>query len=178
MLLKKLKNIEWFEVRYSFHKWYQRSFINQSYLWFAYRFIPKHRYNIVRTGMRPGYADVSVRVESALAQVLIDFVELEAYPQTTTIEEAVAAIHAEMDMLAKVEIAPHYNSISHISKLVEMRDLYIWAKKWQPVISYSGDDPFYDEVTKKYDLTGREVFEKEVDEIMIRILNLRNFLWT
>jgi hypothetical protein len=129
--------------------------------------------------MSPTYADVSVRVESALAQVLIDFVEREAYPATKSQHDVVDAIHKEMDMLAQDEYhCSLTNHDSHIGKLIEMRDLYLWCKKWQPVISYTGDDPFYDEETKKYDLTGREVFEKEVDQIMIRIVNIRNFLWT
>lgn len=170
------KNIEWFEVKYSVYRWYRNSFINKAYLWFAYRFIPKHRYNVLRTGMKPTYADINVRVESALSQVLIDFVELEAYPQAKTTEEAVAAIHLEMDNIA-ADKNEHWDSTNHIQQLIEMRELYVWCKFWHGHLTCE-EDSFYNEHTKRYDFEGRKAFDSEVDNVMIRLVKIRNFLWT
>jgi hypothetical protein len=45
--------------------------------WFLYRFHPRHHYNIVRTGLPPGYYDKDVLLLHACFNLLKDFVERE-----------------------------------------------------------------------------------------------------
>jgi hypothetical protein len=46
-------------------------------MWVYYRFHPKHRYNIVRTGLEPDYYDKDFLMERAIIQLVIDFFEKE-----------------------------------------------------------------------------------------------------
>lgn len=52
-------------------------FFENCYMWIAYRCIPRHRYNVIRTGLKPGYYDLDSRLQEAVRQLVIDFVEIE-----------------------------------------------------------------------------------------------------
>lgn len=45
--------------------------------WFYHRFHPAHRYNIVKTGLRPGYHDFDTRMEAAIIWLFLRFVEVD-----------------------------------------------------------------------------------------------------
>lgn len=44
---------------------------------FLWRFHPRHRYNIVKTGLRPGYYDADLRMEAAIVKLFVDYIEIE-----------------------------------------------------------------------------------------------------
>lgn len=46
--------------------------------WFLHRFHPKCRYNIVKTGLPAGYYDQDVRMEYAIAAIVVDYVNEES----------------------------------------------------------------------------------------------------
>lgn len=175
-----LNKIDWFELRVSARRRYRDSFIYKSWLWVAYRFIPKHRYNILRTGMNPGYSDVGPRVESALAQVLIDYVEKEAYPTTKSIAEVGEAIENEIKMYANLaeEDCP-MNFTSNVENLARLKVLYTWCKAAQPALSFT-EDVFCKQIDGKWvhDIKAEDEFRKEVDQKMLEIVAIRHFLWT
>lgn len=52
-------------------------FLKNIKYWFMYRFHPKHQYHIVKTGLKPGYYDIDIRMERAMISLLIEFVEQE-----------------------------------------------------------------------------------------------------
>lgn len=52
-----------------------RRFFIDLYWDFNYRFVKKHQYNIVRTGLKPGYWDSDHILLHAAFQVLVDFIE-------------------------------------------------------------------------------------------------------
>lgn len=172
--------IDWFELRVSARRRYRDSFIYKSWLWVAYRFIPKHRYNILRTGMKPGYYDVGPRVESALAQVLIDYVEKEAWPTTKSIAEVGEAIENEIKMYAN--LAKEDNPMdftSNVENLIKLKVLYTWCKAVQPALSFT-EDFFCKQIDGVWvhDTKAEKEFRKEVDKKMLEIVEIRHFLWT
>lgn len=130
--------------------------------------------------MKPGYSDVGPRVESALAQVLIDYVEKEAYPTTKTIAEVGEAIENEIKMYANLaeEDVP-FNFTSNVENLARLKILYIWCKAAQPALSFT-EDLFCKQINGKWvhDFKGEEEFRKEVDKKMLEIVAIRHFLWT
>lgn len=45
--------------------------------WFLHRFHPKHRYHVIKTGLKPGWVDRDFLFEHLMVKLLIDFVEKE-----------------------------------------------------------------------------------------------------
>lgn len=152
-------------------------------MWLNYRLNPKHKYHLLDTGMKPGYTDIQPRIESALAKILIDFIEKEAYLKKD--QEAVDLMQKELEEIP--EVWGHYGFANKeieaevIAKKQkeqqELIDLYVWCKKWHSQLT--GEvDVFYDEGYRGYNLKQQELFQKEVDDVMIRIVKIRYYLWT
>lgn len=54
--------------------WLYRRVDNASW-WFKHRFVPKHRYHILNTGLGYGFRDSDLIMEAILVKLLIEFVE-------------------------------------------------------------------------------------------------------
>jgi len=53
------------------------SWIRNANYWFKYRFINEHKYNLVDTGLEPGYYEVDERMFHACFNLLVQFIEEE-----------------------------------------------------------------------------------------------------
>lgn len=45
--------------------------------WFNHRFNPRHRYNVVHSGLEPGYYDTEVLMEACLIKLFTEFIDKE-----------------------------------------------------------------------------------------------------
>lgn len=63
---------DWLDLAYGRKPWWYRLRITVEVWasdikwWFLWRFHPRHRYHIVRTGLKPGYHDTDKRIEAAV----------------------------------------------------------------------------------------------------------------
>jgi len=75
--LLKIKSIDWWIFKYNII--YRQPFrtFKELYWAFQHRFNPKHRYNYVFTGLKPGYYDSDYRMLYACFSLLKEFVEKE-----------------------------------------------------------------------------------------------------
>lgn len=60
----------WERVRYGIPR-----FFSDMYWAFKYRFVPKHKYNIIRTGLKPGYYDPSIKITFGIFEEVSRWVE-------------------------------------------------------------------------------------------------------
>jgi hypothetical protein len=61
--------------------------INDAKYWFMWRFIPRHQYNIVRTGLKPGYYDEDTLMLHACFAILGRYIESEGGIEAIRAEE-------------------------------------------------------------------------------------------
>ena len=57
-------------------RWFFTRDLPDSYWWFVHRLIPKHRYHMIRTGLKPGYHDPCVRLICAIMEETVMYVDL------------------------------------------------------------------------------------------------------
>lgn len=64
-----MRKINWRRLRYIVtHEWPW---------WFKHRFVPRHRYHVIRTGLCPGWYDNDLLMAVLIRKLIVDFVELE-----------------------------------------------------------------------------------------------------
>ena len=125
--------------------------------WFLYRFHPKHRYNLVDTGLPPGYYDKDYLMLHACFHLLKTFVEGELggiekldYWDTVSFKVSGCCSKKELDALRKRD--------------KEIKDLYLWWNK---------------RVNREVGTWKDEVKHNDEDEKMLcRLMKIRLFLWT
>lgn len=158
-IVKKLSNIKW---------------------WFFHRFHPKHRYNVIKTSLKPGYHDPDNRMFYAAFNLLCEFVE-EAGDMINWEDEAGhSKAWKEMSELYDWwnNIRPHReerweneNPKPTLPDHIE-RTLGIFAQKNRElpeVIKYHEYLSKYNEATQQW--------EVEDDDMFIRLIKIRRYLW-
>lgn len=164
---------------YEWHLRWRRTWVYKSWLWINYRINPRHRYHFLPTGMKPGYFDYDGRINCALAKSVIDFIEIEAYPERT-MEEILERVEEEIQS-QKESLEQNFVSEKYVQEYEtnnrELFALYKWCKE-NFVYLTDEQDKFYNEEYRTYDMEGKKLFDKEVDDVMVRIVNIRHFMWT
>jgi hypothetical protein len=169
--------------------------------WFRYRTYDK--YHIVNTGMEPGYADVTERMLHVNFNMLKDFVEIEKAhmwnwcEQPTMEQPGVSHLIWEMGLEGTQDNGQAENAR-------EIYELYDWwtndreyredaDKDWDAyhdaMIKEHGEDSFFTEdntkeLTKlrdKWLKTSSKLekkYTKQDEQMLIRLMKIRNALWT
>lgn len=121
-----------------------------------HRFDPRHRYNIVRTGLKPGYYDSDTRMIHACFQLLVDFVEKECAGESIDWE---------------------WNE-SHSAAWKEIQSLYNWWKNERP--TRDEKDPYVagNDESVRASIAFDDANEKEDQENLHRLINVRRMMWT
>ncbi len=133
--------------------------------WFVYRLIPKHKYHLVETGLKPNYHEIDTRMLHANFNMLKDFVEIElAHLHKMSIEfkkdgsvwkgtdrqAGLAHLDWEISLVHKKdELLPKdYHLIGKLTSQAvaacKKKELYIWWVEERP----ARIDP-WDELVKK-----------------------------
>ena len=175
------------------------SWIHKFKWWLKYRFHPSHRYTIIDTRLKPGYYDRDWILLNASFAILCDFVEKELpwtalysdeeknkipwyMPTALYIRqnaERLAFLHldwkmesrtksldtGEPDLSGDLEIN-HENTWGWSAK--EIKELYIWWKYGRAIEhQYDG-----------YDFDKECALDDKDDSQLIRLIKIRNFMWT
>ena len=93
--------------------------------WLRHRFVPKHRYNLVRTGLKPGYYDQDTRMLHACFALLGDYIEEEGGEQK--LRDWSAELRSRPD-----PNAPEGMDTAHADKQDEAVILWRWWKVEKP----------------------------------------------
>lgn len=131
---------------------------------FKHRFIPKHKYHIVDTGLPPGYHDPSESMLYAWMNMLKRFMEIGA-PQ---VEWDATKPHAE----AFEKMKKAYNWwLNYDNRLEKIRK----ALDDDDQVEITNEDGTKGKMFKSFIL--EEELEKEADEMLKLIIDVRGFLW-
>lgn len=190
-------------------KWWLRMFLKHTkpFSWirdlsyeFKYRFIKHHKYNLVDTGLKPGYYEVDHRMFHACFNLLVDFIEF---------EQAWMSLNCSDDELKKVPwwMSKNKYCLKHGRELgfkhldwgmaltMELNDngypnagsdLQInhvgtqgWACKEMKEL-YTWYKEVYSNRWKneKYCYELDDFYEKEQTQMLVRLIKIRGYLWT
>jgi hypothetical protein len=153
-----------------------RHSISEAKWWVLHRLVPKHRYHVVNTGLRPGYHDIDERILHASMALLCDYVEAEG--GDVALEEFSAALRASND-------APR-----QASNQDEAVAIYRWWKRERPadlarydelLMRLYGPDPLRSAINGAADEELRSLGKKiRTDEqsMLRRLVEIRQSLWT
>ncbi len=133
-----------------------------------HRFNPKHRYHIVNTKLPPGYHEVETRMFYAMFQLFAEFMEFQLKTPHVVWEYDKSAFE---DWMIEDDLEGVEKEIESRNKMwKEMNDLYTW---W--TVTYPKLEKDFDE--SSFTIEAEEEFEKEVEEMMIRLVKIRRTLW-
>lgn len=142
-----------------------------------HRYHPKHRYNVVKLNLEPGYYDPDAQIFEAIFTLLTDFVELNTEKQTIAwdADEPHVAAWKEMNELVHWYKEIYPNREEELDKL-----------RPEPRVSFKkmmshehDDDPEMIEYRKYLDMRmeAENQWVKDDEAMLIRAIKLRPFLW-
>ena len=140
--------------------------------WFAHRFIPRHRYNILRTDLKPDYYDPDTQITYAIFKAFSEWYEND--------QRYLARNEKEIEEMCHDEIGKT-NYEMNKTAYQTLKDVYLWwtqtVKKDIEQYEYEkikdfGDYEDYIEVMK----IEAKVYD-EVTEKLITIIKHRDRLW-
>jgi hypothetical protein len=172
--------------------------VNKAWDWIKYR--TYKRYHVIKTGLNPGYSDVTGKLLPTNFTMLQDFVEIEManmyeslteYPVVTGKNAGVAYLVWEMGL-------DKDSGFKQAEDAREIYDLYNWWTNVRPFRldpwHLSNDDALA-VLRNTYDLNDdiksslyqdayaevdrlEELYDKEDEEMLIRLIKIRGALWT
>jgi hypothetical protein len=194
------KSWYWLEVKWELQRFFEYtrpfSWLKKAKWWLKYRFHPNHRYHIVDSRLKPGYYDRDWVLLNVSFAILCDFIEKElpwsAYDEFKKIPwwyptkwylkkhaERLAFEHLDWKMAMRMksndcgEDDPtsdlqinHENTWGWAAK--EMKELYLWWKY--------GRDREHEYVG--YDFKLEQSLDEKDDTQLMRLVKIRNFMWT
>lgn len=147
--------------------------------WLRWRFDPRHRYNIVRTALPPGYHEPDELILHASMACLCRFIE------NSEGAEALAAFSAELR-----EPDPECPWLDHSSQ-ADFQDeavaIYRWWTRERPqswalnerqMMSIFGDDRSAPLCSKVEHWAHEERLHAEDEAMLVRLAKIRRSLWT
>lgn len=152
--------------------------------WFRYRLIPRHRYHIIRTGLRPGYYDIDYRILHGMFSLLVDYVEKEKCFERIDWDWA----EDQREVFKEIRELYHWWKEERPSRkdpLDEIPDDFEWVHFTDEIDEESGfkrvkiDDPpieIKDILKRKHEADER--WMDEDDNNLIRLVKIRRYLWT
>jgi len=155
-------------------KFYIKQKLRAPIHWFKHRFIKKHKYNVIYTGLKPGYYDCDIRIVYGVFKPFEEFMEFQLSPHSHikwyfTDEE----IEKELEHVSDEDKDFHRNGFIHKNAIwKELLTIYSWWRYDYQRLQEECWKP-----GKKDPLAEEEALEKELNKKMKRIIELRNYLW-
>jgi hypothetical protein len=147
--------------------------IKDIYWWIKHRIDPRHRYHVIKTGLKPGYYDIDHLLLHGCFSLLVRFVEE---------EKCFEHINWDSDPV-------------HQCVASEIEDLYHWWKFEFPkrettlnallLIMYPNDKDLkenknrklYEQASERYNFLEQYYIEEENYNLK-RLISIKEFLWT
>lgn len=158
----------------------QHSRLMKGVFWFTYRLVPKHKYHLIRTGLKPGYYEIDTRMLYGCFSLLREYVESEIASRWT--EDGLTGAAAGLSQLAWESELTYDEFESHGNpELIglptpqaeaarEIIELYNW---WVNVRQSMLHDDMYD--IDYDDYSERSAVDTAQ---LIRLVAVRRALWT
>lgn len=121
--------------------------------WVLYRTTRRHAYHVVRTDLKPGYYDTDIRMLHAMMTLMVQFVEEE--------------LEGREDLVEKLEL---YRADGHSKWEVAYQtllEIYDWWK-----------DPIRRRHRRKSTIVDEEFMRQWENEMLIKLIEIRGYLWT
>lgn len=163
--------------------------IDNAIWWVAHRIIPRYRFHMVPTGLKPEYHDVDSRMEGALFELLKFHVEEERGGKDALAEE-IRDLREEYTDKTAFGYDRVMEQIAHMQRIL---DVYIWVTETLPRLREEYDR-VEEEWHSRYTTTSRndpeqrarlqatldmEVFiHDEISRKLVEIVEIRNSMWT
>lgn len=153
--------------------WWRTKWPYNLYMWVLYRIHPRHKYNLLKTGLPPGYYDLDTRL---LYSIMNEFKEFYENPNTTTYKTITFDIDSEIENMEEFE-KDYFNEVKDIKH--EMDTVYAW---W---LNYLKLQKTHTQLwnSRISNIDGRALLEKEdqledeANEMLIRLMKIRRHLW-
>ena len=149
------------------------------YYWFAYRFIPKHRYNILRTGLKPGYYDPSEQILYAVFNSFAEWYETSHHLMARDEEE----IREMLTPVFKGDLIGKDYYETNKKTFEELKSLYVWwteivkrdPMKWiEEQVFHKDKDPVSN---FRFDSELEEKLEEECTDKLKLLVSHRKSMW-
>jgi hypothetical protein len=153
--------------------YYFKQRVTRPLWWLRHRFVKKHKYNVIYTGLEPGYYDCDTRIFYGVFKPFEEYMEFQLSDKSHvkwwyTPEE----IENELEYVPEKEKEAHRQwFIDRNTIWAELLGIYKWWK------DYPNKEAACWEVGVKDPLDKEEALYKEASEKMKRIIELRNYLW-
>lgn len=141
--------------------------------WFMHRFVKKHKYNIIYTGLKPGYWDCDTRVLYGVFKPFEEYMEFQLSPDSHvkwffTDEE----IAKELEDVYPEERENHEKWFHEKNAIwAELLRIYFWWKTYPALVEACWEEGHPDPIAREEELYN------ETNEKMKRIIELRSYLW-
>lgn len=144
--------------------------------WFNHRFVPKHRYNIIRTGLPPGYYDPDDQLLHGIFNTFCEWYENDHHLMGRNEEEIdeMCTPHFEGDTFGKEMYE------SRKQEYEDLKKAYLWwTKTAKKDFNKLIKDACYKRINDSliYDYRLEEALEKEATDMLILVIKYRRSLW-
>ncbi len=156
----------WFEIKYAIYNFFYNF---PGRWWFSHRFIPKHRYNIIRTGLKPGYYDPDTQMLYGIMKLFCDWYDtchhLIKVEDFKDIKDEHSLTYLETNRSAFEE----YKRIYDWWKLEVKGDVDSWivSKVYEPDAD-KGD---------RWNWKLEESMQEEITNNLVSLMKLRSHFW-
>lgn len=192
--LEKLKNnkIRWILAKsmlysYKFYEILVEDYIEPIKYWIYYRIHPSHRYNVVKTGLKPGYYDADTRMIHACFTLLKEYVEHEL--SCFWLHRYDSGFYGDIEKTESLIVDIKTGNIASnlSSNSLEALELYLWWIKREKIKTIvEGSDYGNDFIDKELGINFNEttymdiedLISKQDDVMMGRLMKIRTSLWT
>jgi hypothetical protein len=134
-----------------------------------YRTISEHKYNLVDTGLKPGYYEIETRMLYSCFSLLCSYVEKQMPSRSSKYSKI--KILTQKDYVNNLEDYVMFNEregfTEHAKHYRDIKELYLW---WKQYLQNLENDPFFD-------IDNEEESYKEQNEKLTKLISLRGFLW-
>ena len=142
---------------------------------FKHRFIPKHKYHIIRTSLKPGYWDPDTQILHAVMDTVKQFVDITKDSVNWESEDAHAHAWAELQAVYDWWVNKYPNREDELPKLPDVDFGKIIGEHSEE----HSEDPDVKEWKRVSEIHNQMEAEwvKEEEEMLIRVMKVRRFLW-
>lgn len=138
-------------------------------------FVPKHQYHIIRTSLEPNYYDPDTRILYATMDMVKEFVDITQHTIEWEDNEHHAAVWKELQIVygwwtdkypTREEELPDFPDVDNVKILGEHSEEH---KDDADVIEWRRVADLHHKIEEEWD--------REEEEMLIRVMKLRKYLW-
>ena len=148
--------------------------------WIKYRTVPRHKYHMVNTGLKPGYYDQDRRMLHACFALLLDYVK--EYGGVEVIEPHIKQMKEHPEIWG-VKVGDLDSSISTQEEILKLYEYWVFIRHGDLAMEEEFLEKAYGKNSTKSNPFRQEYREleekiyKDEQEMLHRLINIRQNLW-